>query len=216
MVRLALAGLIALSQSACPRPADVSASPAATVVLPSPASAPPVTTGTPSADPPLPSDAQSRALAALEALRAKNTAALAALVDPDDGVRFSPYSYVDGSDIRIAAGKLETALRDKRVRRWGAYDGSGDPIDLTFAEYYERFVFDVDFTKGTRPPQNFTENTTDNAQEVYGPDARIVELYLEPHDSSIDGLDWRMLRLVMKRRRGVYYVVGIVHTEWTT
>jgi hypothetical protein len=156
-----------------------------------------------------------RARTAVVALRAKDMAAFATLVDPREGVRFSPYSYVDASDVRLTAVELTTALTDKTVRHWGSFDGSGAPIDLTFAKYYARFVFDVDFTRGTKPPEDFGENTVNNAEAFYGDTARIVELYIAPHNS--DAMDWHMLRIVLKPSgvERVYYVVGIIHAEWT-
>ena len=85
--------------------------------------------------------------------------AFARLVHPDDGVRFTAYPYVDASDMKLAAAQVATAMTDKKVRTWGGYDGSGQPIKLTFADYYPRFIFDIDFTKGTAPPKDLGSNT---------------------------------------------------------
>jgi hypothetical protein len=170
----------------------------------------------PAKPPPAPTAdaARARALEVVAALKAKDMGALAALVDPDEGVRFTPYSYVDAqADVLLHADELRRAANDPTVRRWGSFDGSGTPIDMTFAQYYARFVFDVDFTKATDRPVDFGENTQDNAAEVYGPSARIVELYW-PGDQNA-GMDWRALRVVLEPKKGVYYVVGIVHAEWT-
>jgi hypothetical protein len=214
---LALAGGVL---TACTRSTEVSdAAPAAPIAsTTSEASLAPSAAAPESASPPsVPSstDAEARARAAVEALRVKDMNALAGLVDHDDGVRFSPYSSVDSSDVRLTATQVASALRDKTVRHWGAYDGSGDPIDLTFGAYYRRFIFDVDFTKGTHPPKSLGENTVNNAQEFYGADARVIELYVAPNAQGIVGKGWRTLRLVWKPKRGDYYLVGVIHAEWT-
>jgi hypothetical protein len=168
----------------------------------------------PEATPPAALEAASaRAQAAVRALRDRDWNALAALVDPERGVRFSPYSYVDDHDVRLTAAQLITSWRDERKRRWGSFDGTGDPIDLSFAAYYRRFLYDADFARGGPRPAGFAENTSDNASERYGAGAVIVEFYLPP--SEPDGYDWRALRIALARRAETYYVVGIIHAQWT-
>ncbi len=155
------------------------------------------------------------ALTAIKALMRRDSAEFASYVDPRTCVRFSPYSYVDASDVCLRAGKLRDAFADPQVRHWGSYDGSGEPIDLTFEEYAARFVVDIDIAKTTARPETLGENTVDNASTFYGPDATIIELYTPPSDPKLGGMDWRSLRIVMERDNQRYYVVGIIHAEWT-
>jgi hypothetical protein len=160
-------------------------------------------------------DARDRANAVVQALKSKDMDALAALAHPDRGVRFTPYSYVDDkSDVKLDARQLRGAMGDRAVRHWGDFDGTGAPINMTFAQYYARFVFDVDFTSATKRPKEFGENSIDNASQVYGKRARVIEFYW-PGDPSRSGMDWRALRVVMEPKEGTYYLVGIIHAEWT-
>jgi hypothetical protein len=161
---------------------------------------------------------------AILALRDRNWAGLANLVHPVKGVTFSPYTYVrplqgapGEADLVFSADQLRGLWSDPTVYYWGVYDGSGEPIELTFPEYYDRFIYDVDFA---RPDiVGFGEtvgkgNTINNIAAVY-PNAVTVEYHFEGFDSQYGGLDWRSLRLVLEPVDGVWYVVGIVHDEWT-
>jgi hypothetical protein len=149
---------------------------------------------------------------------------LAGLVHPVKGVTFSPYTYVrplqgapGEADLVFSASQLRDLWSDATVYHWGAYDGSGEPIELTFSEYYERFVYDVEFA---RPDVvGFDEtvgqgNTINNIASVY-PDAVTIEYHFEGVDPQYAGMDWRSLRLVLEEKDGLWYLVGIVHDEWT-
>lgn len=155
------------------------------------------------------------------ALKDRSMAELAGLIHPDRGVRFSPYTFVQagpGEDLVFDAAQVRGLMTDPTVYHWGAYDGSGDPIDLSFEEYYDRFVYDVDFS---RPDVvGFDEEVgwssmINNIADVY-PQAVTVEYHFEGFDPQYAGLDWRSLRLVLEEQDGTWYLVGIVHDEWTT
>ena len=161
-----------------------------------------------------------RASQAIMALKTRDLAKLSGLVHPDKGVRFSPYTYVRaavGGDVVFSAGQIPDLWNDPTIYRWGVYDGSGEPIDLTFDQYFERFVYDVDFA---RPDViGFDEtvgqgNTINNIAEVH-PEAAVVEYHFEGFDPQYAGMDWRSLRLIFEESKGTWYLVGIVHDEWT-
>jgi hypothetical protein len=162
-----------------------------------------------------------RASEAIMALKDGDMDALSSLVHPDSGVRFSPYATVqdrDGGDLVFSAGEVPSLLTDSTVYNWGTYDGSGMPIELTFRQYYEEFVYDVDFV---RPDVvGFNErvgqgNSIDNIASAY-PDAVMVEYHFEGFDPEYAGMDWRSLRLVFEEKGGGWYLVGVVHDQWTT
>jgi len=94
---------------------------------------------------------------------------LSKLVHPVNGVRFSPYAFVDKkSDVRFTPAMLRVAIADRGVRVWGTTDGSGKPIRLSFANYFKRFVYDRDFanTSGVlhNGEQEARSNTHDNSR----------------------------------------------------
>jgi hypothetical protein len=161
-----------------------------------------------------------RAAEAVMALKDGDMAALATLVHPDKGLRFSPYATVQtgaGGDLVFSAAEVRGLMADSTAYHWGTYDGSGKPIALTFRQYYDEFVYDVDFA---RPDVvGFDEtvgqgNSIDNIASAY-PDGVPVEYHFEGFDPQYAGMDWRSLRLVFEEQGGSWYLVGTVHDEWT-
>ncbi|MBN1643085.1 MAG: SH3 domain-containing protein [Anaerolineae bacterium] len=164
-----------------------------------------------------------RAATIMRAIAAQDLNVLAAYIHPQLGVRFSPYPYVrvedegDGQDLTFSADQLPGMDEDDTVYVWGHYDGSGEPIALTFAAYWERFVYDADFWQPHAIGFGETigaGNAIDNIPQAY-PDATLVEYHLTGLDPQYEGLDWRSLRLVLSEWQGAWVLVGIVHAEWT-
>jgi hypothetical protein len=161
-----------------------------------------------------------RAAAIMEAIALQDLEALSAYVHPEQGVRFSPYPYVETGaegDLVFPADALPALDEDPTVYHWGTFDGSGQPIDMTFDEYWARFVYDADFWQ----PHwiGFDEtigqgNVIDNIPQVY-PQGAMIEYHFVGFAPSFEGLDWRSLRLVLEEQDGTWYLVGIVHAEWT-
>jgi hypothetical protein len=161
-----------------------------------------------------------RAAQAIMALKDGDMAALSSLIHPDKGVRFSPYATVQtGAEggLVFTAAEVPGLMTDSTVYQWGTYDGSGLPIDLTFRQYYDEFVYDVDFARPDVIGFNETigqGNSIDNIASAY-PDGVLVEYHFEGFDPQYAGMDWRSLRLVFEERDGNWYLVGIVHDQWT-
>jgi hypothetical protein len=154
---------------------------------------------------------------AVLALKDRDMQALAALAHPIAGLRFTPYAHVQPSDLVFPAHQLPDLFDDPAVHHWGFFDGSGEPMDLTFAQYYERFVYDQDYAQAEEVGFNQrlgTGNSIDNSQEFY-PGAFVVEYYFSGFDPQYAGMDWRSLRLVFQQHQGAWYLVGIIHDEWT-
>ncbi len=161
-----------------------------------------------------------RATAIIQAIALKDLETLSQYVHPEEGVRFSPYPYVvtdAGGDLVFPAEALPSLDEDPTVYHWGTYDGSGEPIEMTFDEYWGRFCYDADFWQ----PHwiGFDEvigqgNMINNIPQVY-PLGVMIEYHFEGLDPAFEGLDWRSLRLVLEEQGGSWYLVGIVHAEWT-
>jgi hypothetical protein len=165
----------------------------------------------------MPADVARSADAVVAAFAAHDFAGLAGMVHPKRGVRFSPYAYVEGRDVVLVRDEIVPAWKSPKTRLWGSEDGSGDPIDVSFADYYRRFVYDVDFAAA--PVVGFgrrvgSGNTLDNIAEVY-PGAIVVEYHYPGFDEQYAGMDWRSLRLVLVREGGSLWLVGVVHDQWT-
>jgi hypothetical protein len=156
-----------------------------------------------------------RANEVLAALKARDGTTLAAIADPVKGVRFTPYPNVrTDKDIVLTAAEIARGFADPVQRVWGTTDGKGDPIRLAFADYVARYVYDRDYLARAQvsvDSRNGEGNTIDNTKAVY-PAATLVEFY---QPSSPNTLDWRAVRLLFEGRSGTWYLVAIVHGEWT-
>jgi hypothetical protein len=158
-----------------------------------------------------------QAFEVVSALKSQDMAALANYVHPKQGLRFSPYAYVKDTYQLFPAGEVPGLMDDDSEYLWGNYDGSGEPINLTFAEYYTKFIYDVDFASTPQISLNHqlgTGNSIDNAEDYY-PGAMVVEFHFPGLDPQYDGMDWRSLRLVFTESNGTWYLVGIIHDQWT-
>src|SRR5699024_4267907 len=115
----------------------------------------------------------------LAALHDQDLETVAAHVDPDKGLRITPYVYIEDHVHVFAKEELENLLEDDTVYTWGTYDGKGTPIELTGADYFEDFMDMEPFLDAddilVNDPQD-RGNTINNIKEVY-PDAESIEYY---------------------------------------
>lgn len=154
----------------------------------------------------------------LQLLKKKRYPELQSHIHPEKGLRFSPYGYINvQSDVRIQANQFPALIRKKDSTLWGSYDGTGEDIKLTFPEYAATFIYDVDFLKAEKFSINqslSSGNTLNNLQDVYS-QAEYTESYFSGFQKKYQGMDWKALRLVYEKHEGKYYLVGIVHDQWT-
>ena len=156
----------------------------------------------------------------LTLLKNKNYSAFANYIHPAEGIRFSPYGFVDTvHDIKLSKQKFINQLREQGQDMivWGEFDGTGDPIKMTLNNYMQRFVYDVDFVKPEKRSVNEFiggGNSLNNLEAVYT-NCDFTESHFSGFDKKYGGMDWRSLRLVFKVRDRKFLLVGIVHDEWT-
>ena len=153
----------------------------------------------------------------VDALAEKDLAAVAEFVHPEQGVRFSPYTYVEESHQVFAAGELIGLVGSDETYLWGYFDGTGDPIELTFDDYYERFIYSADFANPEAMAVNEElgfGNTINNIADFY-PGSSFVEFHFSGFVEDYGGMDWVSLRLVFIEEDGSWFLVGIVHDQWT-
>jgi len=159
-----------------------------------------------------------RAGQALEAMKAGDYQALAALVSPEHGVTFTPYSTVNPEcDLCLTAQQVANLDSDTTVYVWGLQDGSGEPIKLTGTEYFAQYVFNADYTQA--PYLSIDEvlvsgNAMENVADCY-PEGRFVEYYFPGLDPEMEGFDWCSLKLVFEVWQEDWYLVGLIHGQWT-
>lgn len=152
----------------------------------------------------------------LKALQSGDLEGLAKLVHPSLGVRFSPYAYVHTErDLRFTPDQLRTVPAE-RPYLWGLYDGSGEPIELTFAAYLKAFAYNQDYLNAPQVAYNQvirTGNSLNNLPEAY-PDSAFMEFHF-PGTETYSHIDWFSLRLVFAEVAGKWYLIGVVGDRWT-
>jgi len=153
----------------------------------------------------------------ITALAEKDLVTVAEFAHPEMGVRFSPYTYVREDHLVFTPEELTGLVGSDQVRMWGHYDGTGDPIELTFDEYFHEFVYSADFAN----PEEVAideelgwSNMINNITEFY-PGSSFVEYHFSGFEEQYQGMDWESLRLVFIQEEGTWYLVGIVHDQWT-
>ncbi len=150
-------------------------------------------------------------------LKDEDLAAFQAYVHPTMGVRFSPYNYVESSHLVFAHAAIPNLLSDPTVYNWGTEDGTGDPINKTAQDYFDRYVNNKDYTNPDDTQYNnivFRGSMINNIPVFY-PNAVFVEFYVDG-TVTYSGMDWGSLYIIFEEDNGTWYVVAIVHGEWTT
>ncbi|MEJ5993961.1 hypothetical protein WG904_05950 [Pedobacter sp. Du54] len=136
----------------------------------------------------------------------------------EDGVLFSPYGYIDSArSKKLSPDEFINAIDKKWILTWGSYDGTGNPIKLTVKAYLKKFVYNADYVNAEAI--GFDEvikqgNSTNNLKEIY-PKSHFIDFHFSGFDQKLKGMDWTSLRLVFEKRNGEYFLVAIVHDQWT-
>ena len=153
-----------------------------------------------------------------DAIARRDFAALSSYVHPDRGVTFTPYSTVDfTTDLTFTPDQIHGLEQDQTTYVWGLEDGRGLPIQMTMSQYLDRYVWDANYT---RAPEIGIDriitggNALENLTEAYE-DCRFVDFCHPSADPVNDGLDWSSLKLVFRGEADGWYLVGVVHGEWT-
>ncbi|WP_373233223.1 hypothetical protein [Cohnella sp.] len=153
----------------------------------------------------------------VELLRERDLKSLAQWIDPELGLRFSPYSYINKDSDLIFKPEELPAFKDTTQLMWGSFDGSGDPIKLTFRDYYDKFVYNRDFADAPNVSANKIlglGNAEYNGTEVY-PNSSYVEFHFPGTDKKYEGMDWQSLVLVFVPHGDDWKLVAVVHGQWT-
>lgn len=153
----------------------------------------------------------------LALLAEKDWSAIEDCIHPD-GLTFTPYSTVGETDRTIAKEDFAAAAESQEAVLWGNWDGSGDPLNLTFNAYWNRFVWNTDYQAADSATPNkitLSGNSIENVMEAY-PDCMYVEYAVNSYLGYDDGTDWSTLKLVFVRVDDQWYLRAVIHGEWTT
>ena len=157
------------------------------------------------------------AYSVLDYIKNDDFISLSQVVHPDFGVVFSPYATINlSTNRRFSAEEIAIMDTDTHVYVWGVYNGSGEPITLTPAEYFEKFVPAVDYIKASVIGINQvvrSGNALENMVDVF-PNVKFVDFHF-PGGESIEDLDWSSLRLGFEEHDGNLYLIAVVYSTWT-
>lgn len=137
----------------------------------------------------------------------------------DEGVRFIPYGFIDTSSTKsLSAEDFLESINKKWVLTWGSYDGTGDPIKLSVADYLKKFVYNHDYLNAEATGFDAVikqGNSINNIKEIY-PNHHFIDYHFSGFEQKYSGMDWSSLRLVFEKQNGQYFVVAIIHDQWTS
>jgi len=154
----------------------------------------------------------------LSIIKNKDYTLFAEFIHPKLGLRFSPYANIDTlHHVKFSRDQFLNAVKDNKPLLWGYYDGKGDPILLTVENYFAGFVYNYDFSNASQVSVNEVlgkGNSENNLKAVY-PVSDFTESYFPGVDKKAEGKDWSSLRLVFAKNLDKYYLIGIVHDQWT-
>lgn len=154
----------------------------------------------------------------IKALDDKDMDTLSSFVHPIKGIRFTPYTYVSlDNDIVFSKDETKNFFENQNEYIWGVYDGKGDEIKLTPSDYFEKFVYSENFIDPEEIGYNTvlsSGNMLKNQFEVYE-NPIVVEYYFSGFNPEFQGIDWKSLRLVFEEYEGQWFLVGIIHNQWT-
>ena len=161
---------------------------------------------------------QERADEVVKLLSQHDFKTLSTYVNARTPLTFSPYATINPKTAQsFRREELAAAYASDQLRTWGTYDGSGEEIRLRFDAYVKKFVYDVDFVhaeKVSLDVQVGKGNSPSNIELIY-PAAKFVEYHFSGFDPKLEGMDWRSLRLVFEKSNGVWWLVAIIHDQWT-
>ena len=158
------------------------------------------------------------AMDVLDSIKSNDMNTLSTFVHPTKGLRFTPYENIDLQNDKVfMVAQVAGLANDTQIYTWGSYDGSGDPIDLNFNDYYNLYIYNEDFINPHIIGNNMTigtGNMINNIATEY-PNGQFIEFHFTGFDPQYEGIDWTSLRLVFEDVGGTPYLVGIVHGQWT-
>ena len=144
--------------------------------------------------------------------------ALSRIAHPENGILFSPQATVaQSTNKRFRAEEISEFGTDTRVYVWGVYSGSGEPIEMTPAEYFNRFVFFKNYIAAPFIGVNHiikSGNALENINDVF-PDMQFVEFHIPGGQREPTGdFNWSALRLGFDYYNGGLWLTVIIHNEW--
>lgn len=153
---------------------------------------------------------------AIKSLKEKNMESLSQIVWID-WVIFSPYNNINTWHKKIFKDSFKNLFSNTQIiNRW-VYDWSWEPINLNFKDYFDKFIYDVDFS--TAPEKILNKvvqrwNIINNIETFY-PGSQTIEYYFSWFDSQYEWIDRKSLTLIFSKTWNNRYLIWISHWQRT-
>jgi hypothetical protein len=174
--------------------------------------------------PPTPAKANNAELTAiaynvLESIRDGDFAALSRAAHPEFGVVFSPFATVTlSTNMRFCPEQIAVFGDDSNVYFWGVQNGSGEPIEMTLIEYFDKFVYSRNYIDAPIVGVDRivrSGNALENITEVF-PGVRFVDFHFPCVERDpADEPQWSSLRLGFEDHDGALWLTVIINSRWT-
>lgn len=136
-----------------------------------------------------------------------------------EGVLFSSYGFIDTAHSKkLTPEDFLESINKKWVLTWGSFDGTGDLIKLTVPAYLKKFVYNADYLNAEAVGFNEVMkqgNSINNLKDIY-PNHHFIDYHFSGFEQKYNGMDWTSLRLVFEKQNGQYFIVAIIHDQWTS
>ena len=153
----------------------------------------------------------------LEYIRDDDLLSLSYIIHPVYGVVLSPYATINlTTDRRFSAEQIASLDTDQNIYVWGVVNGSGEPITLTPAEYFDKFIPAADHMDAAVIGINQvvrSGNALENITDVF-PNVSFIDFHI-PGGESTEEPDWRSLRLGFEEYNGYLRLIAIVYNTWS-
>jgi hypothetical protein len=137
---------------------------------------------------------------------------------PIKGCKFVPYTFISDEHLNFSSQSFQNELSQNKKLHWGMYNGSGEAIDLTIQDYFKQFVYDENFKNNSTEIHINSDlefsNSLNNILDFF-PESDYIELYYEGTKEH-EGMDWSSLLFYIEQFKDTYYLVAVVHNQWTT
>lgn len=159
------------------------------------------------------------AFSALRYIREGDYSALSRMVHPEFGLVFSPCATINLTTNKcFQVEQIASFGNDTKLYVWGVYSGSGQPIELTPADYFAEFVFDKDYTTAAVIGVNHivrSGNALENITDLFR-EAQFVDFHFPGNgrDGSEDA-NWSTLRLAFEEHNGSLWLSLVQRSRYT-
>lgn len=153
----------------------------------------------------------------LTAIKNRDYQLLSKYAHPEKGIIFSPDSYVDyNEDSVFSAEQIKLFGSDNTIYSWGYFDLSGNLIELTANEYFDKYVYNKEYIYSQQIGINsivYSGNLVENVAELF-PNAIFVDFHDEGTEE-FDYIDWSDLKIVLEKYNDILKVIAIINSRTT-